>query len=134
MKDLTSYPRTCNPSLHYYSKATKGINLQKLPAKLGNKIVLIDFYHIMYISAAGCYAEITTYGDKYVIRESLNNIIKILDPADFFRVHRSSIVNLHFVQEITYSNHAEIDLQMKDKKIIRVSKSNKKTLLGRWGI
>jgi len=107
---------------------------QKLPIKLGNKTILIDVINIHYINASGYYAEIFTEDNKYVTRESLNNLSSILDENQFFRVHRSNIINLDYIQEIVHSDYSEIDVRMKDKKLIRVSKSQKKDFLIKIGL
>lgn len=107
--------------------------LKKLPIKLGNKTTLLDTSSIRYISASGCYAEIYTENNKYLIRESLNNLDETLSD-DFFRIHRSTIVNINFIQEIVHSDYAEIDIRMVDKKLLSVSKAQKKEFLKRIGL
>lgn len=107
---------------------------QKLPIKLGNKTILLDVTNINYITASGYYAEVFTNDNKFLTRESLNNLNEILDSNKFFRVHRSHIINLDFIQEIVHSDYSEIDIRMKDKKLIRVSKSQKKEFLTKLGL
>ncbi|MDT0643764.1 LytTR family DNA-binding domain-containing protein [Zunongwangia sp. F363] len=108
--------------------------LKKLPIKLGNKTILIKVEDIKYVCAAGYYAEIFTEENKYVMRQSLSNLIEVLDPAKFCRIHRSTIINIEFIHEIVHSDYSEIDVRMKDNKLIRVSKSHKKEFLDRLGI
>lgn len=116
------------------SQQNKQSSNQKLPIKLGNKTILIDVESIHYITASGYYAEIFTEGNKYLIRESLSNLNELLNPDRFFRVHRSHIVNFDYIQEIVHSDYSEIDIRMKDKKLIRVSKSQKKEFLKKLGL
>lgn len=105
----------------------------KLPVRQGNKTVLLEKLKIEYILASGYYAEIYKKDKKYVTRESLNNLIEILDPRIFFRVHRSAIINLNFVQEIINSGYSEIDVRMKDNRLVRISKSQKRKFLSKLG-
>lgn len=100
-----------------------------LPIRIGNKTVLLNTPEISHIIASGYYAEIYTRDKKYLIRDSLNNLIETLDPKNFFRVHRSAIVNLKFIDEIVHSDYSEIDVRMRDSKLIRISKSQKKDFL-----
>lgn len=117
------------------SRKIMGINTESkecssiLPVRIGNKTVLISINKISYIIASGYYAEIYTKEKKYLIRESLNNLIDTLDPKTFFRVHRSAIVNLKYVQEIVHSEYSEIDVRMRDNKLISVSKSQKRDFM-----
>lgn len=119
--------------LETLSKIKKNVS-SKLPIRQGNKTALLSTSKIKYILASGYYAEIYTKERKYVIRESLSNLDEMLDPAKFFRVHRSAIVNLSYIQEIVHSNFSEIDARMKDERLISVSKSMKKEFFKRLGI
>ncbi len=108
--------------------------VSRLPVKQGHRTILLDTSKIKYICASGYYAEIYTEESKYVLRESLKNLIELLNQKIFFRIHRSSIVNLNYIQEIVHSDYSEMDVRMKDNKLIRVSKSNKKDFLLQLGI
>ena len=106
----------------------------RLPVKQGHRTILLDPAKIKYICASGYYAEIYTEENKYVLRESLKKLIKQLNQQIFFRIHRSAIVNINYIQEIVHSDYSELDVRMKDNKLIRVSKSNKKDFLLQLGI
>ena len=106
----------------------------KLPVKQGNKTILINPQEISYILASGYYAEIYVEDKKYLLRETLNNLDEFLDNQRFFRIHRSAIVNLDFVKEIVHSEYAEVDVRMKDNKLLRISKSHKKEFFEKLGI
>lgn len=106
----------------------------KIPVKQGNKTLLIDPANIYYIIASGYYAEIYTTSGKYVLRESLTNLEEQLSENTFFRIHRSTIVNLHQVKEIVHSDYSEVDARMNDDKLLHISKSNKKEFLEKLGI
>lgn len=106
----------------------------RIPVKLGNRTILLETGNIKYICASGSYAEIYTDENKYLLRESLNNLIELLGKKNFIRIHRSAIVNINFIKEIVHSEYSELDVRMKDNKLIRVSKSNRKDLLLLLGI
>ncbi|GAB2771383.1 LytR/AlgR family response regulator transcription factor [Salinimicrobium soli] len=118
----------------YSEEARKKTPLSKIPVKQGNKTALIAPAEILYILASGYYAEIYTASKKHVLRESLNNLMEILDEDRFFRIHRSAIVNLDHVKEIVHSEFSEIDAKMSDDKLLHISKSNKKEFLEKIGI
>ena len=120
---------------HEYSKGGIQLNsVSKIPIKQGNKTALVDPKEIMYIQASGYYAEIFVNSKKYVLRESLNNLEEILDNNLFIRIHRSTIINLNFVDEIIHSEYSEIDAKMTDGKLLHISKSHKKEFLEKIGI
>ena len=118
----------------YSAQANTAKPMIKIPVKQGNKTVLIRPKDIMYIIASGYYAEIYCDGKKYVLRESLNNLMESLDENLFFRIHRSTIVNIGQVKEIVHSEYSEVDAKMSDNKLLHISKSNKKQFLERIGI
>lgn len=106
----------------------------KLPVKQGNKTLLLEPRNIFYIIASGYYAEIYTSSGKYMLRESLSNLEEQLPKNRFFRIHRSTIVNLDEVKEIVHSEYSEVDARMSDNKLLHISKSNKKEFLEKLGI
>lgn len=108
--------------------------LKKFPIKSNGKVHLIDFNDIIYITASGYYCEIFTKEKKYLLRESLTNLINKFETDIFLRIHRSTIVNTDFIKELIYSNFGEMDVKMKDEKIYRVSKTYKKELLNKIGL
>ncbi|WP_228853322.1 LytR/AlgR family response regulator transcription factor [Aegicerativicinus sediminis] len=106
----------------------------KIPIKQGNKTILLNIQDIIYISASGYYAELITSNKKYLLRESLKNLDDVLDNEQFFRIHRSTIINLDFISEIIHSNYSEIDIKMTEGSLLHVSKSHKKDFLKKLGL
>ncbi len=116
---------------------TKPDNLEK-PSKFlikqGNKTILINPMDIMYITASGYYAEIFVENKKYILRETLSKLCEDLDNSVFYRIHRSSIVNINHVKEIVHSDFSEIDARMTDNILLHISKAHKKDFLEKIGI
>lgn len=99
---------------------------QILPVRTGSKTVLLNTSKIRYVIASGYYAEVYTKKRKHVIRESLSNLLEVLDEKKFFRCHRSAIINVNCVKEVVHSGFSEVDVRMKGGKLVRISKSQKK--------
>ncbi|GHA27144.1 DNA-binding response regulator [Salinimicrobium marinum] len=118
----------------YTEKTKANTPSLKIPVKQGNKTVLLDPPDIYYIISSGYYAEIYTKKNKYVLRVSLNTLDEMLDREHFFRMHRSTIVNIDHVKEIVHSEYGEIDAKMTDGKLLHTSKSHKKDFLEKLGI
>lgn len=108
--------------------------IKKLPVKQGNKTFLLNPSEINYIIASGYYAEIYGEGKKFLLRESLSNLADFLNSMSFFRIHRSVIINLDYVKEIVHSDNSEVDVRMKDNKLLRISKNHKKEFFQKLGI
>jgi two-component system LytT family response regulator len=60
----------------------------------------VDMKEIDWIEAAGDYVWVHTRGEKYIIRETMNDMERSLDPASFIRIHRSTIVNIDTIKEL----------------------------------
>ena len=108
--------------------------IKKLPIPLRNRTIFIPLNEIIYITASNYYAEIYTESKKYLLRESLQNLLNILNPEHFIRIHRSTIINIDFMKELINSSYGAIHVKMKDSNQFRISKSYKKEFLTKMGV
>lgn len=69
--------------------------------KRGGKEVVVEVADIDWIEAAGNYAILHVGGDTFEIRSSLTKLEGELDPKRFVRVHKSHVVNIARVAEVT---------------------------------
>jgi hypothetical protein len=69
--------------------------------KRGGKEIMIEVGEIDWIEAAGNYAILHVGGETLEIRSSLSRLETELDPARFVRIHKSHVVNIARVVEIT---------------------------------
>jgi two-component system, LytTR family, response regulator len=101
----------------------------------GPKEVFLGVSSIEWIEAADYYSRLHSKGRSYLLRETMDDVAARLDPVTFVRVHRSSIVNLNFVQEIHREGPLEGSLLLSTGRRINVSKSGRQRLLeaGRFG-
>ncbi|WP_299443698.1 LytTR family DNA-binding domain-containing protein [uncultured Aquimarina sp.] len=102
---------------------------KKLIIKVGKEATLVPIDTIQYITASGSYVDIKTIDKSYVLRTSLDGVLKDIDDKKFIRIHRSTIINIDYIDKLIYSNHGEIDTKMKDETLFRVSNSYKKEYL-----
>ena len=107
----------------------------RLLVREGRKEILLGVNSIEWIEAADYYSKLHSKGRSYLLRETMDDVAARLDPATFVRVHRSSIVNLNFVQEIHREGPLEGSLLLSNGRRINVSKSGRQRLLeaGRFG-
>jgi len=69
--------------------------------KRGGNEVMVEVADIDWIEAAGNYAVLHVGGDTFEIRSSLSKLEAELDPKRFVRVHKSHMVNIARVTEVT---------------------------------
>ena len=101
---------------------------------LKNKTIVIKIDEILYIMASNSYVEIFTKNNKYLLRNTISNIKEELSSQFFFRIHRSTIINLEFIKELVHSDYGEVDVRMNDMQQFRVSRSYKKEFLTKIGL
>ncbi len=68
--------------------------------KVDRRLVKIDFASILYIEGLGDYLKVHTTDQTFVSYMSLGKIEKMLPPAKFVRIHRSTIVHKTFIKFI----------------------------------
>jgi two-component system, LytTR family, response regulator len=68
--------------------------------KSRGRIVFLPVEDIRWIGAEENYVRISTSNESHLLRETMSRLETTLDPEVFLRVHRSSIVNLHYVKEV----------------------------------
>ncbi|MCE1188464.1 MAG: LytTR family DNA-binding domain-containing protein [Ignavibacteria bacterium] len=68
--------------------------------KSGAKLQKVSFNKILFIEAQGDYVHIICSDKKYIMYNSMSEIIQKLPEESFSRVHRSYIINLQFVDGI----------------------------------
>jgi len=78
---------------------------------------------IEWIAAAGDYAELHGSGRSHLIRETMNALEGKLDPAQFFRIHRSRIVRAKCIRELCPIDNREYLVKLSDGSEHRSSRS-----------
>lgn len=87
------------------------------------QIFRVDVESIERIDAAGDYMCIYTGDNTLILRETMKDLEKRLDPRKFQRVHRSTIVNLEQVRQVKPHTNGECFLVLGSGAQIKVSRS-----------
>ena len=103
---------------HASSRFEKIINI-----KDRGQIFRVDVDTIERIDAAGDYMCIYTGDNTLILRETMKDLEKRLDPRRFQRVHRSTIVNLDLVKEVKPHTNGECFLVLQSNAQVKVSRS-----------
>jgi hypothetical protein len=69
--------------------------------KRGGREVIVEVADIDWVEAAGNYAILHVGGETFEIRSSLSKLEGDLDPRRFVRVHKSYVVNIARIAEVT---------------------------------
>ena len=106
------------PDLMASSRFEKMINI-----KDRGQIFRVDVDSIERIDAAGDYMCIYTADNSLILRETMKDLEKRLDPRVFQRVHRSTIVNLGQVRQVKPHTNGECFLVLESGAQVKVSRS-----------
>lgn len=87
------------------------------------QIFRVEVDSIEKIDAAGDYMCLTTADKTLVLRETMKDLERRLDPRKFQRVHRSTIVNLDNVRQVKPHTNGECFLTLASGATVKVSRS-----------
>ncbi|MFC4253945.1 response regulator [Altererythrobacter xixiisoli] len=87
------------------------------------QIFRVDVDSIEHIEAAGDYMCIYTGDNSLILRETMKDLERRLDPRVFQRVHRSTIVNLDQVRQVKPHTNGECFLVLESGAEVKVSRS-----------
>lgn len=103
--------------------------LQRILLKTGGKIIIIKIDDINWIEAEEKYVQIHTGKEKYLYRETMNTLEQELDPQKFVRIHRSYIVQLDFIKELTPWSHGDYLVILKDGTQLNMGRNYREKIL-----
>jgi two-component system LytT family response regulator len=116
------------------SGSTAGDYLERIAVEMKGQVRVVPVKQIDYIIASGPYAELHVADKRYVIRERMQTLEERLDPARFFRIHRSAIVRLDLVETLLRNPGGDYAVQLRGGVKLKVSRSRFETLEQRMGV
>lgn len=92
--------------------------------RVGHRIVPVPTKEIVWIEAAGDYAQLHTTTDSYCCNLGLGELERRLDPAEFVRVHRSSMIAVSALKHLESDGEGGFIATLKNGARVRVSRSH----------
>jgi two-component system LytT family response regulator len=108
-------------------------SVERIFVKTGSKIDVIPVAEIVKIEAEDDYVWIFTKEKKFLKKETMNYLEEYLPENTFVRVHRSSIINISFIDKIEKYGKESYLIKLKDGSQVNVSKSRIKDLKQQLG-
>ncbi len=108
--------------------------LERIPVESRGQIRVVPVALIDYITASGPYAELHIGDRTFAIREKMQTLEEKLDPAVFFRIHRSAIVRLDRIDTLLHAAGGDYAVRLKDGTELSVSRSRREELEERVGL
>lgn len=100
----------------------------RLAIRDGGKTTWVNQEDIEWIDAAGDYMCIQAQGVTYIMRKTMKDLEKDLDPGILQRIHRSTIVNIHQVREMESHINGEYFLTLASGHKVKLSRTYKDKL------
>ena len=108
--------------------------LERLVVKGAGQVCFVKTSEIDWIEAADYYACLHVGGKTHLIRRSMADLEKDLDPNMFCRIHRSAIVNFGQVRRLELGEDGEHEVVLENGTRLRLSRRYRKQLQSRLGV
>src|SRR3954470_6263522 len=99
--------------------------LSRLTVRVAQRARIVRVADIDWIEAADYCARLHAGTSTHVVRVSLGALERLLDPAQFVRVHRSAIINLDRIKEIVTDGSGDGEILLVDGTRVRMARSRR---------
>ena len=99
---------------HYAEHLTGSSHGHTLSVEPEEKPTNLDQANIRYLRADRNYVRVHTTSGSYEIRETMRRLISRLDLSQFAQIHRSVVVNLSCIKDISWANDAPNSVVLED--------------------
>ena len=103
-------------------------HLDRIVIKSGGRVSFLRAEEMDWVEAAGNYVELHVGRESHLLRETMNNLEKRLDPERFLRIHRRVIVNVERIKQLEGISHGEYVVLLKDGKRLSSSRGYREGL------
>lgn len=87
--------------------------LKVIQASVGNSIRMVPLDEVLYFEAADRYVRVLTAQHEYLLRTPLKELLTQLDGADFWQVHRGTVVRAAAIDTVTRDDAGKLHLQLR---------------------
>lgn len=106
---------------------------QRFVTKVKGGVALLEISGIAYLQVKnGVTFAFNAENNSFIINENLNTLEKIIDPEVFFRINRSEMVNINFIERIYSSSKESLTIQLKFMKVSFQTSSTRTPEFRKW--
>jgi DNA-binding LytR/AlgR family response regulator len=95
--------------------ASKRAHLRWINVEAGGNVQLVTVHEICYFHSDTKYTRLVTSSREALIRMSLKELLDVLDPAEFWQIHRSTIVNVDAIADVSRDARGHLTLHLKQR-------------------
>ncbi len=119
--------------LVHEGEAVKPAN-DRLVIKSSGKIHLMPLRRIHYFESSDYFVTVHAERQEYMVRESLKSLVARLPESQFFRIHRSTVVNLNMIQTVQPHANGDFAVTLRSGRELRGSRKYRRVLFDKMGI
>ncbi|CAN5506321.1 LytTR family DNA-binding domain-containing protein [soil metagenome] len=95
--------------------ASNAAPLKMIQASVGNAIRMVPIDDVLYLEAADKYVRVLTASHEYLIRTPLKELLPQLDSADFWQVHRGTVVRAGGIDTVTRDETGRLTITLRGR-------------------
>ncbi len=107
--------------------------LTRIPVRSDGRVKVIDLEDVDWLGAADNYLTIHAGAREYLVRDTIAAVEQRLDPAQFARVHRSTIVRIDRIAELVPDLHGDFRIRLKNGAELALSRTYRARIEAQFG-
>ena len=98
----------------------RGERLQWIKATVGQNLRLIPVADVLYFQSDEKYTRVVTAETEALIKTPIRELLDGLDPAVFWQIHRSTLVNVNAIAGVTrdFRGQARVKIRGRDEALV----------------
>lgn len=111
--------------LHQLSDTgTPRVYLRMIQASVGTTVHLIPVQEVLFFVSDEKYTRVQTASREAFIRKPIKELVEELDPTVFWQIHRSTVVNVQAIEQVSRDPHGRQRVKLKGHgQLLEVSRS-----------
>lgn len=99
-----------------------------LRVREGSRLLVVPWSQILWLESANQYVKVHTEGRVHLLSRSLASLEKLLPGHRFVRIHRSTVVNVDFVDQVSGIAHGRHEVLLQNGRRLTISRSRRSVL------
>jgi two-component system LytT family response regulator len=105
------------------SRPARDAYLSRIVVRSTKSVTVVDLTSVDWVEADGDYLKLHVGSKVHLLRGTMSALEPRLDPREFVRIHRSSIVRISRVKELVPQLHGDYDVTLATGVRLRLSRS-----------
>jgi two-component system, LytTR family, response regulator len=105
-----------------------GCYADQMTIRVRRRMFALAVADIAWVEGASQYSRVHAKGGEFLLSRSLSSLESELDPARFFRIHRSTIVNADYVREVMSRGDGRYNVYLQGGEALSLGRGRKEVL------